>query len=130
VIGSDNTAKGVTPNLTCMASPCRAGDIPSRPQREAGARDARQPYRMALVRPHGDKRDYVGIFIAPWEHSYPQPRFLPNPIRCHLPAHEAGDCWPIACRNGLPRHQLEADAIIDSWRSGAGELGRAHKFAS
>ena len=53
--------------LTCMASPCRAGDIRSRPKAGgAGRANTASLYRMAPVWPHGDKQVTVlGTLIVP-----------------------------------------------------------------
>src|ERR1700674_3656102 len=56
-----------TTDFTCMASPCRAGDIRSRSQAGgAGRANSASLYRMAPVWPHGDKQVTVLVtLIAP-----------------------------------------------------------------
>jgi hypothetical protein len=66
-------------------------------------------YRVAPVRPHGDKQVTLsGILIAAWEHSQAQP-LLPaeTPLDAADIAHDGGDALadPLA-KNWLPRHQL------------------------
>src|SRR5450631_3148467 len=117
-----------------MASPCRAGDIRSRPQAAQRGRAMRASlYRMAPVWPHGDQRVTVLVmFIAPWGHSQPQPPFPAEiPFDATSIAHRAGDVLADALvENGLPRHELEADAVIDHGEAVARELGRADKRAA
>jgi hypothetical protein len=91
-------------------------------------------YRVASVRPHGDKRvTMLGIFIAPWGHSYPQPPFpaeAPFDAASSI-AHCASDVLADALvEHGLPRHELESDAVIDHGEAAAGELGGADKRAA
>src|SRR5450432_3569803 len=89
--------------------------------------------RMAPVWPHIDKRETVsGILIAPWGHSYPQPPFpTESPFDAAGIAHEAGDVLAdTAVEHGLPRHQLETDAVIDHGKAAARELGGANKRAA
>jgi len=117
----------VTHNLTSMASRCQAGVMRSRPQAGgAGRVDSASLCRMAPVWPHGDKRVTVsGIFIGPWGHLYPQTPFPAEaPFDAASIAHDAGDVLADALfEHGLPRHQLETDAVIDHGEAAAGELG-------
>jgi hypothetical protein len=56
-------AGGEAVSLTCMASPCRAGVIRSRPQAGgAGRANSASLYRMTPVRLHGDKQ--VGTHVT------------------------------------------------------------------
>lgn len=66
-----------TIDLICLPSPCRAGDIRSRPPAAKRGRAMRASlYRMSPVWPRGDKRVTVSrMFVAHWGHSYPQPPF-------------------------------------------------------
>jgi hypothetical protein len=68
------------PCLTCMASPCRAGDIRSRPQAGgAGRANSASLEGMASVWPHGDKQvTMLGTLTAP------APVSCRSPIRCRL----------------------------------------------
>jgi len=70
----------VTPNLTSMASPCRAGDIPSRPQAAKRGRAMRASLEgMVPVWPHVYKQvTKLGTLISP------APVSSRNPIRRHL----------------------------------------------
>src|SRR5665213_530736 len=117
-----------------MASPCRAGGIPSRPQAAKRGRAMRASlYRMAQVRPHGDKRVAVsGKMMSSWGLSYPQPPFPAEiPFDATCAPRDAGDVLTDALvENGLPRHELEADAIIDHGKAAARELGGADKRAA
>src|ERR1700726_3832074 len=67
-----------------------------------------------------------------WGHSYPQPPFpAETPFDAAGIAHCAGDMLADALvEHGLPRHQLEADAVIDHGEAAARELGRADKRAA
>ena len=80
---------------------------------------------MAPVWPHGDKQvNDVGD-----THS-PQPAFpAKTPFDAAGIAHEAGDVLAdTLVEDGLPRHELEADAVIDHGEAAAGELGGADKL--
>src|SRR3954462_4889325 len=67
-----------------------------------------------------------------WGHSQPQPPVpAETPFDAASSAHRAGDMLADALvENGLPRHQLEADAVIDHGEATAGELGGSNKRAA
>ena len=83
-------------------------------------------YRMAPGWPHGDEQ------VTMLGTSQPQP-----PLPAEIPfdttssAHCAGDMLADALvEHGLPRHQLEADAVIDHGEAAARKLGRTDKRAA
>src|SRR5260370_37215629 len=100
-----------------MGSPGRAGDIGSGPQAAQRGRAMRASlYRMAPVRPHGDKRVTVaGIFIAPWGHSQLHPPFSTEaPFDAICAAPDAGDMLAHALvEHALRGHQLAAESLDD-----------------
>ena len=81
---------------------------------------------MAPVWLHGNKQ------VILWRHSYSQPSIpAETPFDATCAAHDAGDVLTDALvENGLPRHQLEADAVIDHGEAAAYELGGADKRAA
>ena len=110
--------------LTCLASPCRAGDSRSRPQAgEAGARNAPALTGWRRSGPMATSR------WGHWSHSQPQPsRPCERPFDSAA-GHgaDAGDVLPDALvEHGLPRHEAEprphrrslsimANRPLDSW---------------
>ena len=106
--------------LTRLASSCRAGDIRSRPSAAKRGRAMRASLeRMAPVWPHAYKQ------VLHWGRSNPQASFpAETPLDSAGAAHDASDVLADAIvEYGLPRHQLETDAVIDHGEAAAGELG-------
>jgi hypothetical protein len=76
--------------------------------------------------PHGDEQvTILGTLTA-------QPPFpAETPFDAACAAHDAGDVLADALvEHGLPRHQLETDAVIDHGEAAARELGGADKHAA
>src|ERR1700716_2080279 len=112
------------PAWRALAGPaiCRQGREPAEP----GARIARALRGWRRSGPMAASRSRC------WGHSYPQPPFPAEiPFDATSIGHCAGDMLADALvEHGLPRHQLETDAVIDHGEAAARELGGADKRAA
>ncbi len=100
-------------SLTCLASPCRAGDSRSRPQAAKRWRGTRQRNAPALTGCRWSGT--LGFKLAgPALPLTTQPALSAQaPFDAAVIAHEAGDVLPDALvEYGLPRHQTKAETTI------------------